>query len=122
MIKITNDELTRLMGGSTVELDLSQTPTIILIAGLQGSGKTTFSGKLARLIKSKGKRPLLVAGDVYRPAAIDQLKIVGEQVGVPVHTDYESKDPVGIAQAAIRSEEQTSELQSLMRISYAVFC
>src|SRR3546814_18978407 len=76
MIKITNDELTRLMGGSTVELDLSQTPTIILIAGLQGSGKTTFSGKLARLIKSKGKRPLLVAGDVYRPDAIDQLKIV----------------------------------------------
>src|SRR3546814_867513 len=106
MIKITNDELTRLMGGSTVELDLSQTPTIILIAGLQGSGKTTFSGKLARLIKSKGKRPLLVAGDVYRPAAIDQLKIVGEQVGVPVHTDYESKDPVGIAQAAIARAKQ----------------
>src|SRR3546814_2956941 len=94
------------MGGSTVELDLSQTPTTILIAGLQGSGETTFSGKLARLIKSKGKRPLLVAGDVYRPAAIDQLKIVGEQVGVPVHTDYESKDPVGIAQAAIARAKQ----------------
>ncbi|MFS8618111.1 MAG: signal recognition particle receptor subunit alpha, partial [Solitalea sp.] len=99
MVKITNDELTQLMGGQAAGLDLSATPSIILIAGLQGSGKTTFSGKLARLIKSKGKRPLLVAGDVYRPAAIDQLKIVGEQIGVPVFTDYESKDPVAIAQA-----------------------
>ncbi len=106
MIKITNDELTQLMGGQAVGLDLSATPSIILIAGLQGSGKTTFSGKLARLIKSKGKRPLLVAGDVYRPAAIDQLKIVGEQIGVPVFTDYESKDPVAIAQAAISQAKQ----------------
>src|SRR5690606_36052330 len=106
MVKITNDELTQLMGGQAVGLDLSATPSIILIAGLQGSGKTTFSGKLARLIKSKGKRPLLVAGDVYRPAAIDQLKIVGEQIGVPVFTDYESKDPVAIAQAAISQAKQ----------------
>jgi len=106
MVKITNDELTQLMGGQAAGLDLSATPSIILIAGLQGSGKTTFSGKLARLIKSKGKRPLLVAGDVYRPAAIDQLKIVGEQIGVPVFTDYESKDPVAIAQAAIVQAKQ----------------
>lgn len=106
MVKITNDELSKLMGGEAADLDLSETPTIILIAGLQGSGKTTFSGKLARLIKSKGKRPLLVAGDVYRPAAIDQLKILGEQVGVPVFTDYESKDPVGIASAAIRQAKE----------------
>lgn len=106
MVKITNDELSKLMGGQAANLDLSANFTIILIAGLQGSGKTTFSGKLARLIKSKGKRPLLVAGDVYRPAAIDQLKIVGEQIGVPVFTDYESKDPVGIAEAAISRAKQ----------------
>lgn len=108
MVKITNDELSKLMGGEAADLDLSASPAIILIAGLQGSGKTTFSGKLARLIKSKGKRPLLVAGDVYRPAAIDQLKIVGEQIGVPVFTDYESKDPVGIARAAIAQAKQDS--------------
>lgn len=106
MVKITNDELSKLMGGEAVGLNLSETPSVILIAGLQGSGKTTFSGKLARLIKSKGKRPLLVAGDVYRPAAIDQLKILGEQVGVPVFTDYESKDPVAIAEAAIRQAKE----------------
>lgn len=108
MVKITSDELTELMGGETAEIDLSATPSVILMAGLQGSGKTTFSGKLARFIKSKGKRPLLVACDVYRPAAIDQLKIVGEQVGVPVFTDYESKDPVAIARAAIQQAKDES--------------
>lgn len=102
MIKIVNDELTALMGFEKSELNLKNNPSIILIAGLQGSGKTTFSGKLAKYLSSKGKNPLLIAADVYRPAAIDQLKIVGEQIGVPVYTDYESKNPVSIAQAGIK--------------------
>jgi signal recognition particle subunit SRP54 len=102
MIKIVNDELVALMGGEKSELNLKSNPAIILIAGLQGSGKTTFSGKLANYLKSKGKSPFLVAADVYRPAAIDQLKILGEQISVPVFTDYESKNPVKIAQDAIK--------------------
>ena len=101
--KITHDELTQLMGGEQEELNLSGSPAIILIAGLQGSGKTTFSGKLANLLKKKkAKNPLLVAGDVYRPAAIDQLHVVGEQIGVQVYSDKENKNPVDIAQRAIQ--------------------
>lgn len=102
MIKIVNDELVTLMGGEKKEIDLKANPSIILIAGLQGSGKTTFSGKLANYLKAKGKTPMLVAADVYRPAAIDQLKILSEQIGVAAHTDFESKDPVAIAQEGIK--------------------
>lgn len=102
MVKIMHEELTRLMGGKNLGINYaSSAPTIILIAGLQGSGKTTFTGKLARLLKSQGKNPLLVAGDVYRPAAIDQLSVLGEQVGVPVHREDGNKDPVSIARNAI---------------------
>jgi len=97
LTKVMNDELTALMGGEVTDLDLKNNPTIILIAGLNGAGKTTFSGKLANYLKSKGKKPLLVAGDVYRPAAVDQLQILGEQIGVPVYANKDSKDPVAIA-------------------------
>ncbi len=102
MVKIVNDKLQELLGGSTSELNLTANPAIILIAGLQGSGKTTFSGKLSKYIKSKGRNVLLVAGDVYRPAAIDQLKVLGGQVGVEVYTEIENKNPVQIAQNAIK--------------------
>jgi len=103
MVKIVKDELTQLMGGENVGINLSQSPSVILIAGLQGSGKTTFSGKLALYLKSKkSKTPLLVAGDVYRPAAIEQLKVLGEQVGVPVYTEEGSKDPVTIVKNALK--------------------
>lgn len=103
MVKIVHDELALLMGGVAVNVNLSGNPTVILMSGLQGSGKTTFSGKLARKFKSeKGKRPLLVACDVYRPAAIEQLKVLGEQIDVPVYTEPESKNPVEIAQNAIK--------------------
>lgn len=103
MTKIVHDELVALMGGDMVDIDLKGTPAVILIAGLQGSGKTTFSGKLASFIKSKkGRQPLLVAGDVYRPAAIEQLKVLGQQIGVPVFTEEGSKDPVAIAKNAIK--------------------
>lgn len=103
MVKIVHDELALLMGGVAVDVNLSGNPTVILMSGLQGSGKTTFSGKLARKFKSeKGKRPLLVACDVYRPAAIEQLKVLGEQIDVPVYTEPESKIPVEIAQNAIK--------------------
>jgi signal recognition particle subunit SRP54 len=102
LTKIMNDELTALMGGEVTELDLSKNPTVILIAGLNGAGKTTFSGKLANFLKDKkGKKPLLVAGDVYRPAAINQLQVLGEQIGVPVYADLESKDPIAIAKAGV---------------------
>ena len=97
LTKIMNDELAALMGGEAKELDLKNNPTVILIAGLNGAGKTTFTGKLALYLKSKGKKPLMVAGDVYRPAAVDQLQVLGEQVGVPVYANKESKDPVAIA-------------------------
>lgn len=103
MVKITKDELAKLMGGTSVEVNLTGNPAVILIAGLQGSGKTTFSGKLALFLKSKRqKNPLLVACDVYRPAAIDQLKVLGEQVGVKVYTEEGNKNPVTIAENAIR--------------------
>jgi len=102
MVKIVKDELTDLMGGETAGLDLSGNPSVILMSGLQGSGKTTFSGKLANWLKTKKtKQPLLVAADVYRPAAIDQLKVVGEQIGVEVYAEPENKNPVSIAKNAI---------------------
>ncbi|GGG75939.1 signal recognition particle protein [Parapedobacter pyrenivorans] len=107
LTKIMNDELTELMGGSTTELEVSKNPTVILIAGLNGAGKTTFSGKLANYLKEKkGKKPLLVAGDVYRPAAIDQLQVLGQQVDVPVYADTASKDPIGIAKAGVAEAKQ----------------
>ncbi len=106
MVKIVNDELKDLLGGSTAEISLQGNPAVILIAGLQGSGKTTFSGKLARFIKAKGRNPLLVAGDVYRPAAIDQLKVLAEQVGVQVYTEDGNKNPVEIANNAIKFARQ----------------
>src|SRR3546814_916551 len=102
-----NDELTELSGGSTTELYVSNNPSVIPIAVLNGAGKTTFSGKLAKYLKeTKGKKPLLVAGDVYRPAAIDQLEVLGQQVDVPVYTDRESNDPIGIAQAGVAEAKQ----------------
>jgi signal recognition particle subunit SRP54 len=103
MVKIVHDELTQLMGGETAEVNLSGKPAVILMAGLQGSGKTTFSGKLARMLKSKkNRRPLLVACDVYRPAAIEQLRVLAEQINVPMYCELDSKDPVKIAQNAIQ--------------------
>ncbi|MCM1032642.1 MAG: signal recognition particle protein [Odoribacter sp.] len=102
MVKIVHDELTSLMGGDAVQLNIKERPAIILMSGLQGSGKTTFSGKLAKKLKSeKGMRPLLVACDVYRPAAIDQLKVLGDSIDVPVFTIEGSKEPVDIAKKAI---------------------
>ena len=102
MVKIVKDELTQLMGGDAEGIDLSGNPSIILMSGLQGSGKTTFSGKLANFLKrKKSKNPLLVACDVYRPAAIDQLHVVGDQIGVPVYSDKENKDPVSLARAGV---------------------
>ena len=102
MVKLVKDELTQLMGGESVGLNLSDNPSVILMAGLQGSGKTTFSGKLALYLKSKkSKNPLLVACDVYRPAAIDQLHVVGDQIGVSVYSNKEESNPVAIAQAGI---------------------
>jgi signal recognition particle subunit SRP54 len=102
LVKITHDELTQLMGGHKQDISYNGNPGIILMSGLQGSGKTTFSGKLANYLKTKkGKRPLLVACDVYRPAAIDQLHVVGEKIGVEVFSDRESKNPVEIAQKGI---------------------
>ncbi len=107
MVKIVHDELAELMGGESVDINLKGNPSVILMSGLQGSGKTTFSGKLANLLKTKrGKYPLLVACDVYRPAAIEQLKVLGEQLGVPVYSDLESKNPVSIAEAAIKYAKQ----------------
>ncbi|WP_417443679.1 signal recognition particle protein [Joostella sp.] len=102
MVKLVKDELVDLMGGEVADVDLSGNPSVILMAGLQGSGKTTFSGKLANFLKTKKtKKPLLVACDVYRPAAIDQLHVVGEQIGVEVYSDKGNSDPVAIANAGI---------------------
>ncbi|SEW16935.1 signal recognition particle subunit FFH/SRP54 (srp54) [Chitinophaga sp. YR573] len=109
MVKIVKDELAALMGGAEAELDTKSNPSIILIAGLQGSGKTTFSGKLANFLKTKkGKKPLLVAADIYRPAAIDQLKVLGEQIGVEVYNEPENKNAVQIAQNAIQHAKQNN--------------
>ncbi|WP_443632524.1 signal recognition particle protein [Candidatus Marifrigoribacter sp. Uisw_064] len=102
MVKLVKDELTELMGGETEGINLGGSPTVILMSGLQGSGKTTFSGKLANFLKTKkSKKPLLVACDVYRPAAINQLHVVGDQIGVEVFSDEENKNPVEIAQNAV---------------------
>ncbi|GEM65642.1 signal recognition particle protein [Sphingobacterium faecium NBRC 15299] len=108
LTKIMNDELTALMGGTVTELEVSKNPTVILIAGLNGAGKTTFSGKLALHLKDKkGKKPLLVAGDVYRPAAIDQLEVLAGQVGVPVYVDRNSTDPIAIAKAGVEEAKRS---------------
>ena len=102
MVKIVKDELSKLMGGDASEIDVSKNPSIILMSGLQGSGKTTFSGKLANYLKTKkNKKPLLVACDIYRPAAIEQLNVLGVQLGIEVYSDPENKDPVSISKAAI---------------------
>lgn len=102
MVKIAHQELAELMGGSMAELNLNGTPAVILMSGLQGSGKTTLSGKLANFLKTKkGRSPMLVACDIYRPAAIDQLKVLGEQIGVPVYAEPDNRDPVAIAKKAI---------------------
>ncbi|MBK8442411.1 MAG: signal recognition particle protein [Sphingobacteriales bacterium] len=107
MVKIVNDELTELMGGSVAELDLKNNPTIILMSGLQGSGKTTFTGKLANYLKQKkNRKPLMVACDVYRPAAIEQLHVLGKQIEVEVYSEPENKNPVSIAQNAIAHAKQ----------------
>ena len=109
MVKIVHDELASLMGGETADINLKNDPTIILMSGLQGSGKTTFCGKLAKMLKDKkSKRPLLVADDIYRPAAIEQLKVLGEQIGVPVYSEPENKNPVQIAQNAVKHAKQFS--------------
>lgn len=107
MVKIVKDELAELMGGTEAALDLKSNPTVILIAGLQGSGKTTFAGKLAHFLKTKkGKKPLLVAADIYRPAAIDQLHVLGEQIGVEVFSEPDNKDAAKIAQNALAAAKQ----------------
>ena len=109
MVKLVHDELTALMGGETAEINYEGHPAVILMSGLQGSGKTTFSGKLARKLKSeKGKRPLLVACDVYRPSAIDHFNVLGEQIGIPVYSEPDSKDPVQIAKNAIKEAKQNN--------------
>ncbi|WP_291857493.1 signal recognition particle protein [Marinilabilia sp.] len=103
MVKIVHDELAELMGGASTDIELKGNPAVILISGLQGSGKTTFTGKLANLIKTKrGLHPLLVAGDVYRPAAINQLQVLGEQIGVPVYTEEGNTNPVQLAKDGIK--------------------
>ncbi len=110
MVKVVKDELTELMGGETVGINLAGSPTIILMSGLQGSGKTTFSGKLANYLKTKkSKQVLLVGCDVYRPAAINQLKIVGEQIGVEVYSEEDNKNPVEIAKNAVKHAKATGK-------------
>ncbi|MBN2486567.1 MAG: signal recognition particle protein [Bacteroidales bacterium] len=107
MVKIVHDELAMLMGGQNVDINIKGNPSIILLAGLQGSGKTTFAGKLSKHLKDKrGKSPFLVAGDVYRPAAIDQLQILGQQIGIPVYTEAGNQDPVKIARAGIKEAKR----------------
>jgi signal recognition particle subunit SRP54 len=107
MVKIVHDELVELMGSDKTDINIKINPSVILIAGLQGSGKTTFSGKLAGWVKSKkGKNPMLVAGDVYRPAAIEQLKVIGQQIEVPVYTEDGNLNPVGIAKNAVREAKK----------------
>ena len=108
MIKIVHDELVGLMGGNKSDINLKGNPAIILLSGLQGSGKTTFAGKLANQLKSKGKQPMLAACDVYRPAAINQLKVLGEQIGVPVYSDEENKNPVKLAKEAVKLAKQNN--------------
>lgn len=110
MVKIVKDELVELMGGEEAAFNITGNPAVVLIAGLQGSGKTTFSGKLANYLKNKkGKSPLLVAADIYRPAAIDQLMVLGEQIGVDVYSERENKDAVSIAQNAIKEAKSKNK-------------
>ena len=110
MVKIVHDELIQLMGGTSVDINLKGSPAIILMSGLQGSGKTTFSGKLANLLKTKrGKHPLLVACDIYRPAAIEQLKVLGAQIDVPVYSEEGNKDAVEIARNAVKEAKATGK-------------
>ena len=110
MIKLVKDELTLLMGGETVGVHLGGSPTIILMSGLQGSGKTTFSGKLANFLKTKkSKEVLLVGCDVYRPAAINQLQVVGEQIGVEVYAEIGNNNPVEISKNAIKHDDEISK-------------
>lgn len=110
MVKVVHDELVTLMGSKATDINLSGNPTIILVAGLQGSGKTTFSAKLANHLKSKkGKSPLLVAGDIYRPAAIEQLKVLGQQINVPVFTIPGSNDPISIAKEAVKQAKNYNQ-------------
>ena len=110
MVKIVHDELALLMGGDSVDVNITGSPAVILMSGLQGSVKTTFSVKLAQLLKGKrGKKPLLVACDVYRPAAIEQLKVLGEQIGIPVYSEPDCKNPVQIAQNAIKQARQDGQ-------------
>jgi len=110
MVKIVQDELTDLMGGTEASFNISGNPAVILIAGLQGSGKTTFSGKLANFLKTKnGKSPLLVAADIYRPAAIDQLTVLAEQIGVDIYSERENKDAVAIAQNALKEAKSKNK-------------
>ncbi len=110
MVKIVQDELTELMGGTESEFNISGNPAIILVAGLQGSGKTTFSGKLANYLKNKkGKSPLLVAADIYRPAAIDQLEVLGSQIGVDVYAERENKDAVSIVENALKEAKSKNK-------------
>jgi signal recognition particle subunit SRP54 len=108
MVKIVKDELTELMGGQEAPFEIDAKPTIILIAGLQGSGKTTFSGKLAAFLKKKGKKPLLVAADIYRPAAMEQLRVLSEQIKVPVHVELENKDAVSIVNNAVAHAKENN--------------
>ena len=110
MIKIVKDELAELMGGQESDFNAKGNPAVILIAGLQGSGKTTFSGKLANYLKTKkGLSPMLVAADIYRPAAMEQLKVLGEQIGVDVYIEEENKDAVSIAQNAIKEAKSKNK-------------
>ena len=102
MVKLVHDSLAELMGGTATDINLKDSPAIILVAGLQGSGKTTFSGKLANMLKKKGRNVILIAGDIYRPAAIDQLKVLGEQLGVEVYSETDNKDAVNLVQNGIR--------------------
>ena len=109
MVKLVHDELAVLMGGKHEEVTLKGSPNVILLAGLQGSGKTTFAGKLAKFLKSKkGKNPLLVACDIYRPAAIEQLKVIGEQIEIPVYVEEDNKNPVKIAKSGIKTADRKS--------------
>jgi Signal recognition particle GTPase len=108
LTKITNDELTMLMGGASEDIKIDGNPAVILIAGLQGSGKTTFSGKLSSYLKKQGRSVLLTACDIYRPAAIDQLKVLGEQVGVEVYAEPENKDAIKIAKAALEHAKKNN--------------
>jgi signal recognition particle subunit SRP54 len=114
LIKITQEELTKLMGNTKVDIKLSGDPSVILIAGLQGSGKTTFTGKLGSLLKRQGRQVLLVACDIYRPAAIDQLKVLGEQIGVEVYAEPENKNALQIANNAIAYAKKSGKVALIL--------